>query len=312
VNELELLETAKNKRVLFCGERIIDVYHYVKPLGRPTKDAIVSVEREHAEAFEGGVAAACAHVRDMCNVEMWQGGSTTRKERFVESSHVRKLFEFYAPGGLNIAPMPRMEDYDAVVVLDYGHGMATPEFIKSLEAARYLAVNVQTNSGNYGYNLATKYPRADYLCVDESEARLATQNRTGPIEDSLFKLAEKAKKTVITLGKAGAVGYCGTDRRTVRTSAYTNQVVDTMGAGDAFFAVTAIVAERASIASLLRLGNAAAALKTKIIGHQRSINKRELIQFLAGIPDKVRGSAVDSADHGGARLAVCSSFSAVR
>jgi len=310
VTEIDLLEAAKDKRVLFCGERIIDVYHYVKPLGRPTKDAIVSVEREHAEAFEGGVAAACAHVRDMCNVEMWQGGCTTRKERFVESSHVRKLFEFYAPGGLNIAPMPRMEDYDAVVVLDYGHGMATPEFIQALDAAKYLAINVQTNSGNYGYNLATKYPRADYLCVDESEARLATQNRTGPIEDSLLKLAEKAEKAVITLGKAGAIGVHNGRLTTARAN--TSQVIDTMGAGDAFFAVTAIVAETAPISSLLRIGNAAAALKTQIVGHQRSISKRELVQFLAGIPQQASGSAVDSADNRGARFAVCSSFSAVR
>jgi ferredoxin--NADP+ reductase len=31
--------------------------------------------------------------------------------------------------------------------------------------------------------LCTKYAHCDYLCIDESEARLATQNRTGPIEE---------------------------------------------------------------------------------------------------------------------------------
>ena len=32
--------------------------------------------------------------------------------------------------------------------------------------SRFLAVNTQSNSANLGYNLITKYPLADYVCVD--------------------------------------------------------------------------------------------------------------------------------------------------
>ena len=51
MTESELLARAAQKRVLFVGEKIIDVYHYVRPLGRPTKDAIVSVELIESEQF---------------------------------------------------------------------------------------------------------------------------------------------------------------------------------------------------------------------------------------------------------------------
>lgn len=280
---MQLLETALSKRVLFLGEKIVDVYNYVKPLGRPTKDAIVSVELVDSESFEGGVVAAAEHARDFCkSVHVIYGGDVYSKQRWIEASHHRKLFECYVLQDTVRSSPQDLSEFDAVVVTDYGHGLADKEFIESLDAARYLAVNVQTNSGNYGYNLATKYPWAEYLCVDEPEARLATQNKSGPIEDSLLELSSIAAKVVITLGKNGSIGY--SREGFCKVAAFTDTVVDTIGAGDAFFAVTAPIAQFASMQSILRIGNAAGAIKAGIVGHKGRVLKHELIQYLARIP----------------------------
>lgn len=284
MTEQELLSHASTKKVLFCGERIIDVYHYVHPLGKPTKDAIVAVQHERTEEFDGGVIAAAAHARDFAGqVDICYGGIEIRKCRYVESKHFRKLFEVYDVYGGHEAELPMLGDYDAVIVTDYGHGFVTPKFLESLRYCNYLAVNVQTNSGNYGFNLATKYGWCDYLCVDEPEARLATQNRLGPIEDSLLALASRAEQVVITLGKAGAIGY-SVREGICRVPAFTDSVVDTIGAGDAFFAITALVAEHSGLGSLLRIGNAAGAIKSGIIGHSRSVTKNELTDLLEKLP----------------------------
>ena len=37
--------------------------------------------------------------------------------------------------------------------------------------------NCQTNSSNNGYNFITKYKRANFITLDEPEARLSTQKR---------------------------------------------------------------------------------------------------------------------------------------
>lgn len=277
---LELLEQAAHKRALFIGETIRDTYHYVRPLGRPTKEAIVAVEQVDTEVFTGGVVAAADHAKSLCSVDVYSTGAIIEKVRYVEESHVRKLFEVYRKDGEAAqTTMPSMRPYDAVVVTDYGHGMIDKDFIERLSCARYLAVNVQTNSGNYGYNLAHKYHCADYLVVDEPEARLATQNRSGPIEDSLYALGRIARKCVVTMGKHGALGL--QDNQLYACKAFTDRVVDTMGAGDAFFAITALVAEEAYMDEILRIGNAAGALKTSIVGHKRAINKDELYRLLA-------------------------------
>ena len=280
MTESELLARAAQKRVLFVGEKIIDVYHYVRPLGRPTKDAIVSVELIESEQFEGGLIAAKNHAENFCHVSWQAGGRILQKERYIEQSHLHKLFECYRDHGEASRPLPDFSAYDCVVVCDYGHGMADDKFIKALGSAKYLAINVQTNSGNYGFNLATKYSRANYLCVDEPEARLATQNRSGPIERCLEPLSDMlvAEKVVITLGKNGAVGICRGE--IVRCKAFTDRIVDTMGAGDAFFAVSAIVANEAPMENLLRIGNAAGAVKSGIVGHRASVGKAALLACL--------------------------------
>ena len=283
MKELELLDQASGLRVLFTGEKIIDVYRYVRALGKPTKDATLSVQLMDTETFDGGVVAAAKHAQSFARVDVRVGGHLYRKIRYIAPEHMKKLFEVYEHNGSCLHYVRDYDVYDIVVVFDYGHGMATPEFIERVQnEAKYLAVNVQTNSENYGFNLATKYTRADYLCVDEPEARLATQNRDGPIEDSLRAIRQIAQKVCITTGKNGAIG-ADSGQGHAQLPAFTETIIDTVGAGDAFFAITALIAPFADMQSLLRIGNAAGALKAQSIGHRQPVTKDALTQYLQGL-----------------------------
>lgn len=274
-----MLPDVSKKRVLFVGERIKDVYHYGRLIGRPPKEPIVCVELEGMQVFEGGVTAASEHAKTFVQSVDVVSTKELVKERFVDSNRYRKLFEVYSFQKDLEVTWPDVPSFDAVIVTDYGHGMMTQEVIGKLyDEASFLAVNVQTNSGNYGFNLATKYPRVDYLCVDEIEARLATQNQTGPIEESLEKLSSISPRVVITLGRNGAIGLQGS---IYRAPSVANRVVDTMGAGDAFFAVTACMASEVEMPDLLKIGNAAGSLKAQCVG-QRPIARDELRTYLAG------------------------------
>lgn len=274
----ETIESASSKRVLFLGEEIVDVYHYGRMLARPLKEPILCMEHVSSEAWAGGVHAAARHAEAFCATVHVASSVRLRKERHVEQAHTRKLFEVYSGAALNELPLlPRLSEYDVVIVTDYGHGMFAESLIERVCAeAKFLAVNVQSNAGNYGFNLATKWPRADYLCLDEPEARLSTQNRDGPIVESLEELACIAPKVVITLGKNGAVGTGN-----VHVPAFVEPTVDTMGAGDAFFAVTACMAEGADMRDLLTIGNIAGKLKTQVIGHREAVTKHALLTYLA-------------------------------
>lgn len=269
-----LIESASSLRMLMVGEQIEDIYHYVAPLGRPVKELILSTEWRATETFAGGITAAAAQAQAVCQVATWSD-RRVRKERWVEVAHARKLFQVQHPVEAVDEPFPCGE-YDVFAVIDYGHG-GSPR-IQAAKESEFLALNVQTNSANYGFNLVRATDRVDYLVLDELEARLSTGNRAGSLIESLVALQRHARKVIITLGKNGAVGMEEGD--IFECPAFTDRVVDTMGAGDCFFAVTAPLAREATIPQLMQIGNAAAALKCQIIGHREAITKAALINYL--------------------------------
>lgn len=276
---LALIESVKDFKVLFVGDSIIDEYHYVKPLGKSPKEHVIPLLYQEKEVFDGGTEGAANHARSFCaTVIVCKSPTSVRKVRFVDKDNMRKLAEVHYDE-LMARNTYLAGEYDAVVVTDFGHGRVTPEMIAELSKKTFLAVNAQTNSANIGFNLITKYPRADYIVIDEPEARLAAADRDGHIDDVIHKLAHgRCDKFVVTLGKHGAYGY--ENGHFHHLASQTDMVRDTMGAGDAFFAVTAPMAKTGSMEDLLLIGNAAGAVKCGIVGHRESVTKEKVIAYL--------------------------------
>lgn len=277
-----VLDSVKPLKVLMMGDHIIDRYAFVKVTGKSAKDAILASTLTKNEEYTGGIHAAAKHVRAFCDtVDIYTSEKINIAQKYIEDAHYRKVFSVNSVSEITLyeSPVPDIASYDLVIVIDFGHGTMTKELIaKVSKEARFLAVNAQTNGTNYGYNLITKYPRADYVVLDELEARLAAQEPKAPLEDVILKLGYR--KMVVTCGKNGAIGYDGAFER---LSAMTETVVDTLGAGDAFLSVTAPFASRgASLRELLRIGNAAGAVKVAIVGHRASVTKEQLEEQLDG------------------------------
>ena len=68
--------------------------------------------------------------------------------------------------------------------------------------AKYIALNVQTNSANTGFNLVTKYPHAHCICVDETDGSLWT---TGLLYRDLSKIDDKWPETLTELYKSTVI-----------------------------------------------------------------------------------------------------------
>ena len=124
------------------------------------------------------------------------------------------------------------------------------------------------------------------MCIDAPEARLAVQrpdvadrrHRAPPAREHV-----DCTKIIITHGKHGCVTY---ERGgTVHTiPAFAKNVVDTVGAGDAFLAVTApLVAAGGAMQRIGFIGNVVGALKVEIVGHRRSIDKPSLVKGITGL-----------------------------
>ena len=320
---LNLVESIKNYRVLLIGDTIIDQYEYVKPLGKPPKENLIATKFQSIETFPGGIIAAANHVASFCKevdvltllggTQPWEDhittniksnvnlikyvqsdGPTTRKLRYVDVAYTRKLFEIYYT---NENPLPTegekffinfIEDeakkYDVIIVTDFGHGMITRDIIKTIENTKtFSAVNAQTNSDNAGFNLITKYKRADYICIDGPEARLAASNKTASISEIASQILPgmiDCPQIIVTTGREGCIVHTkGNVPRKIPV--FTESAIDTMGAGDAFLSVTApLLKAGGSIVDVGFIGNAVGAMKVGIVGHRASIEKTPLLKYL--------------------------------
>jgi len=263
-------------KVLVVGDAILDRYRFCNTLGRGTKESIISVEFEHEETYKGGVWASAAHLTDLVSkVDIWHGDRVTINTKYL-GAYSQKLFSVHSrmPEPLGFIPND-IKSYDVVIVFDYGHGFFTTELRRKITAeARYLAVNAQSNSSNYGFNrINEKWPTAHFAVCDELEARLAAHEPDLPIEDVILKLPYSS--IIVTQGSEGAIGYA--NREFYHEQALTNRPVDLLGAGDAVLAVVAPFARAGfSIKELVHLGNVAGMVKVGILGHSGHVTKDSL------------------------------------
>ncbi|MDO8663813.1 MAG: PfkB family carbohydrate kinase, partial [Candidatus Wildermuthbacteria bacterium] len=176
-----------------------------------------------------------------------------------------------------------LPQYDLVVVNDYGHGFFDKNIIAALtERAKFLAVNTQTNSANAGFNLITKYPRVDFICIDESEARLATHQKDGDISgviDQILKTV-KTKKLIITRGHLGSVA-CEDVNKIYNIPVLSTKVVDRVGAGDAFLAISSPCAAKGAPMEVVGfIGNVVGAIKVTVVGNKSSVMPDQVYRFI--------------------------------
>ncbi|HEY4499807.1 MAG TPA: PfkB family carbohydrate kinase [Candidatus Paceibacterota bacterium] len=221
---------------------------------------------------------------------------TIVKRRFVWQPFMTKLFEI---AFLSDQPTPKtleknmlktlsklVAKADVVIAVDYGHGFFTPTLIDFLtKKSKFFAVNVQTNSANTGFNTLSKYPHADYVCIDEREMRIEHKDKFTDLHALIEKTASrmKARYVTVTHGHHGSVVYAK-GKGFFQTPIFSKEIVDRVGAGDAFLAVTAPCAAKGFPPELIGfIGNTVGALAVKIVGNRNAVEPIPLFKFITAL-----------------------------
>lgn len=233
----------------------------------------------------------------LLDLQYHSGFKTVVKRRFIERRGIRdeyaKLFSVnYLNNEDEIGMLDKTDfymrlerivpEYDMVVLTDFGHGLVDRKVMEILqEESKFLALNCQTNSSNFGTNLITKYTRADCFCLDEKELRLAMSDRHEDVDVLLKKLNNHFNSNAgwVTLGSLGSAAV-DLEENIVKCPALTLKVQDTVGAGDAFFVAAsmgAFLQLPLEISSFL--GNTAGALAANVLGNAKPVRKSDLLKF---------------------------------
>jgi cytidyltransferase-like protein len=222
--------------------------------------------------------------------------TTVVKQRFVEPrSEGKELSKLFSVNYIDKAPpdealqyevleriADQMDDYDLVLVMDFGHGMLEDIVrIYVQQQAKFLAVNCQTNSNNHGFNVLTRrYTRADAFTLDQTEINLAVGRRNIDYSKELTNLAASlgSKYAWLTRGATETLGRNG-QKDLCACAPFERSVVDTLGAGDAFCAVAALAAvSKLPLPVATFLGQLGGAQAVKIVGNSEPIRKAKLLK----------------------------------
>lgn len=222
--------------------------------------------------------------------------TTIIKQRFVEPlTEGKELGKLFSVNFINAGPLPKsvreralklirqeIKKVDAVLLLDFGHGLMQRELRDLVQSeAKFLALNCQTNSNNHGFNIISRqYQRADAVTLDEQELMLASGHRYLDYPLELERLRDQlgASYAWLTRGPVQTLGLLA-DQPPCTCPPLEVEVIDTIGAGDAFFSVAALsAAQKLPIELGTFIGQLAGAQAVKIVGNATPISKPVLLK----------------------------------
>lgn len=319
----QMITSLSDLKVLVVGDAIIDQYHYTSHLGQTGKGSFLAVQYQSEEQFAGGSIAVANHVSGFAgSVTLLAGlgaldshevfirsklapnidpvfftfadAPTVTKRRFVDTD-MAKLFEVYfykenaVSGQVEQSICRWLKDnikaYDAVIVPDFGNGFITPAIIEILSSdARFLAVNTQINSGNRGYHIIQRYPRADFVSLNEPELRLAAHNRNDSLESVSAQVGASVhvKQLAVTRGAKGVLAYDRDTSTFHNIPALATRVIDRIGAGDAFLSLAGLCAAKGldpQVAAFV--GSVAAAIDVQIVCNREPVRAVDLQKYVS-------------------------------
>jgi cytidyltransferase-like protein len=296
----QFLVDASRLRVCLIGETIVDEWVDVAITNLSIKSRCVAGLETCRSRQIGGAGMIALHLAGFVkevhcvtngladpmppNVTVSRVADTSIvKTRFVDRESGFRLFELKSPDltGAGAIAIPDFDDYDVVLLADFGHGLLDARTINARltrHRRSFVTAMAQTNSSNYGYNLPTKYHGADYYSVNRTEAELCLHERHLPLRDVLERTATllRACALSVTDGEHGAMMKRGDDVFALPTLC--TSVVDTVGCGDAYFALSSVAAALACPARFVTLaGSIGAAAVAQRRGNERPTSEQEFL-----------------------------------
>lgn len=301
---ISYVDRLNNKSVYLLGETIVDEYVSVRCLDKAPKTSILATQFVSERQMIGATSFTARIVKEFTDVAgmFTNNNNIIRKRRYIDHSFAERdqinvLFEVCYGDAMQTADE---EDYICkqlqglvcitepmpLLVMDFGHGLITKRIWRELytdAGCIWLGVVCQTNESNLGFNLATKYkPFADYICIDEYELRLAMQDNVNTLKVVAERFHNNCKSdSVLTVTSGGGGTWLVANDKTVHVPAMPARVIDRIGAGDAFFAMSALaIYHKLPLEVAGFLGNVAGAIKVTSVGTEGTVTKEAVKDYI--------------------------------
>lgn len=276
----KLIENKLKNKILIIGDPILDVMRFVEPSGKANKNTIIATRFIKEELNSGGVLLIMKYLNNFFNkidflnvgqkknihilkkitekkinfININSKNDLIKKIRYVDSYSSNRLFQvnYNEKNSIEESIVKKVisfikknkNKYDKIIVYDYGYILSN-KIIKNYlnKLKRKLIVNCQSNSFNYGFNLANQFKCGHIISMDENEYRLVAQDKYSPLESLIkknLKIFSKFEYFIVTQGKMGC--YIVNKKKILFVPTILKPSVDSTGSGDIFLS-TFLVAD---------------------------------------------------------------------
>jgi len=272
-----LIERKIKKKILVIGEPIYDILRFVKPSGKSNKNNIISTQFSSEEINAGGTLLPIKFLKLFCDnisflfsgtpqdfrlikkdlpglslIKLQSKNKLIKKIRYVDEYTSNRLFQnninednkltFSEIKKINNFLIKNYKKYDHIIFFNYGYIFNEKKLKKTFnKISKKLILNVQSNSYNFGYNLANEYTKGNIISLDEEEFRLLTKEKDEELRKLIkrnLKIFRKFKFGIITQGKKGA--HIVLNNKIISIPTIFKPKIDSTGSGDIFLTMFAI------------------------------------------------------------------------
>ena len=278
----QFINTTSKLKVAVIGETIIDEFIDVTYEGQSMKSTCPVFKLVGEKSIQqGGAAAIAGHLKSFVKSVTLITNSNREivKTRYVEAFDKKKHVEINKFDTKNFPKVKiNTTDYDIVIVADFGHG-----FCDKLEINNGFHLMCQTNSNNFGFNRLSKWKqkRKKSVCMDLREASLQMNKKFKECTDKeaieLYNYEVNTESLFVTTGAKGSLYTNG--KNIVRHPSFKTEIVDTIGAGDTFFAFACVSTHlKDNTNDPLLVPSLAASLSTTWLCNERSVTANTLLK----------------------------------
>ncbi|MAV76735.1 MAG: transposase [Candidatus Marinimicrobia bacterium] len=321
-NIINEIDKFKKLKILVIGESIIDEYIFCETIGKSGKEPVITVNPKYSEKYLGGSLAVCNHLSSfskkitllsylgknqeqlsfikrkikknvVCDFIVKAHSPTIIKKRIIDQINKTKILGMYTINDELIGKKNENQlikkinklkkEHDLIIFCDYGHGLITKKISNLIiKSGKKYTVNAQINSSNSSHHSIDKYKKACGIVINANELRHEFRDN----ETSIFRLAQrlqikaKTKNILVTEGSDGA--KIVSDNKLFSSPAFTKNIVDKIGAGDAMLAIASICFALNLDKDLnLYLSSLAAAHCVENISNSSPVDKNNILKIIS-------------------------------
>tara|TARA_B100000900_G_scaffold416265_1_gene450745 strand:+ start:17361 stop:18827 length:1467 start_codon:yes stop_codon:yes gene_type:complete len=322
-NFLKIVQNKLPEKILIIGDPILDILRFVETSGKSNKSNVISTKYLKEEENSGGVLFVANFLNLFCkNVTLLFSGNNKnlnlikkfldkgiklvhvktknkliKKIRYIDHYSNNRLFQnnLNEKDRFTIVEEKKVvnkinqinKDYDEIFLFDYGYVYSNKKIIQSMKKlSKKLTINCQSNSYNFGYNIADKFKFGKTISMDEAEFRLVARDKEEQLEilikqkHTIFK---KFKNLIVTQGKKGC--FIRKNNKIIFVPSVINISIDSTGSGDVFlsmFSISKIAKNFSDIESLI-ISHIAAGLHSNQLGNRLNFDVMDVYKVLSSI-----------------------------